>query len=288
MSKGKKSKQPKIENSQFDALINQLMSAEGAQKMKLLDALKQSYLNDLAVQQRKLDTADAVRNQLIAKNNKLEQKNVELTNKNVELTDKNKKLEDELQKHHILESFAAGAMFALLENYGTRSDVEKFQAITTTALEQYQFFISTMEKLIVKEQKLEKFIFGRFTYKSNVNLDLPAVKIDTEDKEKNPKDAPNGSPNSSEPTDMEGVTKAVQEATKSKARNSLKIIRGINNLAKNHQGANSSFGTAMDGSHDPEDKNTDKSNQGQADKNKGKSKGRGERKDTNLKTKSPT
>ena len=77
MSKGKKSKQPKIENSQFDALINQLMSAEGAQKMKLLDALKQSYLNDLAVQQRKLDTADAVRNQLIAKNNKLEQKNVE-------------------------------------------------------------------------------------------------------------------------------------------------------------------------------------------------------------------
>ena len=26
MSKGKKSKQPKIENSQFDALINQLMS----------------------------------------------------------------------------------------------------------------------------------------------------------------------------------------------------------------------------------------------------------------------
>lgn len=287
MSKGKKSKQPKIENSQFDALINQLMSAEGAQKMKLLDALKQSHLNDLAVQQRKLDTADAVRNQLIAKNNKLEQKNVELTNKNVELTDKNKKLEDELQKHHILESFAAGAMFALLENYGTRSDVEKFQAITTTALEQYQFFISTMEKLIVKEQKLEKFIFGRFTYKSNVNLDLPAVKIDTEDKEKNPKDAPNGSPNSSEPTDMEGVTKAVQEATQSKARNSLKIIRGINNLAKNHQGANSSFGTAMDGSHDPEDKNTDKSNQGQADKNKGKSKGRGERKDTNLKTKSP-
>ena len=83
-----------------------------------------------------MDTADAVRNQLIAKNNKLEQKNVELTNKNVELTDKNKKLEDELQKHHILESFAAGAMFALLENYGTRSDVEKFQAITTTALEQ--------------------------------------------------------------------------------------------------------------------------------------------------------
>ena len=71
----------------------------------------------MAVQQRKLDTADAVRNQLIAKNNKLEQKNVELTNKNVELTDKNKKLEDELQKHHILESFAAGAMFALLENY---------------------------------------------------------------------------------------------------------------------------------------------------------------------------
>ena len=70
-----------------------------------------------------MDTADAVRNQLIAKNNKLEQKNVELT-------DKNKKLEDELQKHHILESFAAGAMFALLENYGTRSDVEKFQAIT--------------------------------------------------------------------------------------------------------------------------------------------------------------
>ena len=77
MSKGKKSKQPKIENSQFDALINQLMSAEGAQKMKLLDALKQSHLNDLAVQQRKLDTADAVRNQLIAKNNKLEQKNVD-------------------------------------------------------------------------------------------------------------------------------------------------------------------------------------------------------------------
>ena len=78
MSKGKKSKQPKIENSQFDALINQLMSAEGAQKMKLLDALKQSHLNDLAVQQRKLDTADAVRNQLIAKNNKLEQKNVDM------------------------------------------------------------------------------------------------------------------------------------------------------------------------------------------------------------------
>ena len=49
MSKGKKSKQPKIENSQFDALINQLMSAEGAQKMKLLDALKQSYLNDLVM-----------------------------------------------------------------------------------------------------------------------------------------------------------------------------------------------------------------------------------------------
>ena len=46
MSKGKKSKQPKIENSQFDALINQLMSAEGAQKMKLLDALKQSHLKE--------------------------------------------------------------------------------------------------------------------------------------------------------------------------------------------------------------------------------------------------
>ena len=59
-----------------------------------------------------------------------------------------------MQKHNTLESFAVGAMFALLENYVTRSDVEKFQAINTTALEQYRFFLSTIEKIIIKGQKL--------------------------------------------------------------------------------------------------------------------------------------